>query len=160
MTGRVNGSAGHLANADLVAFPEQGVELAAVALELRARIEDLAEHVLHDRDIGADGDLAAKLLLEIGRRRQMIGMNVRLEQPLHVEAAFFHERDDLVSGFRGCPARRSVIIEHAVDNRGHIRRWILEHVACGIGRLVKKREHLWVEHRNLRRVPARAFPSI
>ena len=43
-----------------VAVVEEAVELRAVAGELRAGVEDLAEHLLHPHDLAADGELAAE----------------------------------------------------------------------------------------------------
>jgi hypothetical protein len=77
---------GHLADLVGVAIVEQPVELAAVALELGAFVEDLAEGVLHDGDVLADADLAAQLLLDIGRGRQVVGVDMGLDQPLELEA--------------------------------------------------------------------------
>jgi hypothetical protein len=56
-----------LAQPEGVAVPEQHVELAAVALELGAGVEDLAEYVLDRGDLGADRELAAELLLDVRR---------------------------------------------------------------------------------------------
>ena len=50
-----------------VAVLEQTVELAAVALEFGAFVEDLAEGLLHDGDLLADAELAAELALDVGR---------------------------------------------------------------------------------------------
>jgi hypothetical protein len=74
--------------ADLVgvAVLEQGVELRAVALELGAFVEDLAEGVLHDHDLVADADLAAELLLDVGRGGQVVGMDMGLDDPLQLQA--------------------------------------------------------------------------
>ena len=73
--------AGHAADLVGVAILEQPVELAAVALELGALVEHLAEGVLHDGDVLADADLAAELALDVGRGRQVVGMDMGLDQP-------------------------------------------------------------------------------
>jgi hypothetical protein len=73
---------------------EQRVELRAVALELGAFVEDLAEGVLHDHDLAADADLAAELLLDVGRSRQVVGMDVGLDDPLKLQAVFLDVLDD------------------------------------------------------------------
>ena len=65
---------------------EQPVELAAVALEFGALVEDLAERLLHDDDGVADADLAAELVLDIGRGRKMVGVDMGLDQPFELEA--------------------------------------------------------------------------
>jgi hypothetical protein len=58
----------------------------AVALELGAFVEDLAEGVLHDGDLVADADLAAELFLDVGRGRQVVGMDMGLDQPFQLQA--------------------------------------------------------------------------
>ena len=68
-----------------VAVLEQAVELAAVALELGAFVEDLAEGLLNDGDLVADAELAAELLLDVGRGGEVIGMNMRFDQPFELE---------------------------------------------------------------------------
>ena len=84
--GRVHGEGRHAADRVGVAVLEQPVELAAVALELGAFVEDLAEGLLHDGDVLADADLAAELALDIGRGRQVVGMDMRLDQPFELQA--------------------------------------------------------------------------
>jgi hypothetical protein len=71
-----------------VAVLEEGVELRAIALELGAFVEDLAEGVLHDHDLVADADLAAELVLDVGRSGKVVGMDVGLDDPLKLEAVF------------------------------------------------------------------------
>ena len=104
--------------ADLVgvAVLEQPVELAAVALELGAFVEHLAEGVLHDGDVLADADLAAELALDIGRGRQVVGMDMRLDQPFERQAAAPDEGDDRVGRGIGDAAGGIVDVHHAVDH--------------------------------------------
>ncbi len=78
-----------LADVKAVAFLEQLVELAAVALELGALVEDLAEGVLHHGDLVADADLAAEVFLQIGRGGQVVGMDVGFENPRKFKAFVF-----------------------------------------------------------------------
>ena len=102
---------------ECVAVVEQPVELAAVALELGAGIEDLAEHVLHDGDVLADAELAAELLLDIGRGRKMIGMDVGLENPIKLEIVSADMSRS--AGRRSRNAVRpadEVIVEHRIDD--------------------------------------------
>ena len=63
------------------------------------------------------------------------------------------DRDELIGSLGRCAPSGSVEIEHAVDDGSGVGRRVLEHIARGIRGLVEEREHLWVEHRNLRRVP-------
>ena len=81
MAGGVQGKAGHAANGIGIAIDKQPVKLAAVALKLGAFVEDLAEDVLHDGDLVADADLAAKFALDIGRGRQVVGVDMRFDDP-------------------------------------------------------------------------------
>ena len=59
-------NAPHGADCILIAISKQPVELAAIALEFGAFIEDLAEHILHDANLVADANFPAKLGLDIG----------------------------------------------------------------------------------------------
>ena len=78
MAGGVHDEGGHLADLERVPDLEECVELAAVALELGALVEDLAEGLLPHGDPGADADLPAELLLDVGRRREVVGMDMGL----------------------------------------------------------------------------------
>lgn len=96
MAGRVNRECGQRADLIAVAILEQAVELAAVALELGAFVEDLAEGVLDDGDVLADADLAAELALYVGRSGKVVGMDMGLDQPFEIEAVLFDESDDRI----------------------------------------------------------------
>ena len=74
----------HATDAVGVSILEQPVELAAIALELRALIEDLAENLLDNPDVLPNAQLAAAFLLNIGCRRQMVGMGMGFDQPLEL----------------------------------------------------------------------------
>src|SRR5690606_38570570 len=76
----------HRADPVAVSIIEQPVELRSVALEPGAFVEYLAEGLLDDGDILADGKLAAQLLLNIRSRGKVIGMDVRLDQPFEFPA--------------------------------------------------------------------------
>jgi hypothetical protein len=126
------------AERELVAVAEQPVELAAVALELGAGVEHLAEGLLHHDDVVADAELAAEFLLHIGRRRQVIGMHMGLEHPFAHQTPVAHIGDDLVGrGGRGAPGG-GIVVEHRVEHRAGLRRRIGDHVAHGVGRLVEE----------------------
>ncbi len=53
---------------ETVAIVEQSVEFHPVPGKLRAEVEDLPEYLLYVDDLTADGELAAKLFLQIRRR--------------------------------------------------------------------------------------------
>jgi hypothetical protein len=103
---------------EAVALAEQPVELRPVAPELGAFVEHLAEGVLHDADVLADADPAAQPLLQIGRGRQVVGVDVGLEYPLHLQPFGPHMGDDGIGRGGVGPPARVVEIEHAVDYCG------------------------------------------
>ena len=114
----VEGDQGDVAVHQRLAVDEQPVELGAVAGEAGAPVEDLAEHVLHRDDVRPDGELPAELLLQVGSGGKVVGMGVRLEQPLDLQDLPPGERDDVVGGPGAGAARGVVEIEDAVDDRG------------------------------------------
>ena len=63
-----------------------------------------------------DRDPAAGLGFEVGRRGQMIGMDVGLENPGEMERMRAQIAKDAVGGGRGGAARADVEIEHRVDD--------------------------------------------
>ena len=149
------GVAGHMQHrrlqpADLepVTVVEQVVELAAVAAEVGPLVEDLAEDLLHGEDFMANRQLTAELFLEIGRRRQVIGMGVRLEQPLNRETFGFYVINERIGrSVRGAPGRR-IIVEHAVDDGAGVGGGIAHDMADGEGGFVEER----LDYRALARI--------
>ena len=99
-----------------IAVAQQAIELRAVAGELGAFVEDLAERLLHGVYLGADRQLAAELLLQIGRGGEMVCMRVRLEQPVDGEALVAHIRDDRVGRSGGGASGRLIEVEDRVDD--------------------------------------------
>src|SRR5690606_22311844 len=76
-----------IADAQRLAIEQQGIELAAIRDELIVEIEFLLERLLHGEDAPADADRRCRaaigqLPLEPRRRTQMIGMRVRLQDPV------------------------------------------------------------------------------
>lgn len=61
------------------------VELRFVGHELRLEAVNLHKRRLDDADVGADGNAASGAGPEILRARQVIGVRVRLENPLHLQ---------------------------------------------------------------------------
>ena len=96
MSRHVQGAGGQGADGEFLIRLEQAAELRPVLLSL-AR-EDVRERVLHGADARTDADAPADLLLQIGRGGQMVGMGVRLQQPLHCQPAFAHEVHHAVGG--------------------------------------------------------------
>ena len=84
------------ANRKGVAVFKQVVELAAVGSEFRLQMEDALEHVLHLGDLAADGNFAAQVLAQIGRRREVVGMGMGFQNPVHRQVLLAHESDQLI----------------------------------------------------------------
>ena len=116
MAGRVQDVAAQLPNMEAIAFDEKLVELASVALEFGAFVEDLAEGVLNDLDAITDADFAADMVLNIGGGGEVVGVDVAFEKPFDVQAFFFDKGDDFVGGLGICAAGRIVKVKDAVDN--------------------------------------------
>jgi hypothetical protein len=107
----------HLPDVETVAVAEQPVELRPVAAEFGAFVEHLPERVLHDGDLLSDPDAPANPLLEVGRSGQVVGMDVRLEEPFHDKPLAPHMIDDRVGRPGVRAAARVVEVENAVDDR-------------------------------------------
>jgi len=72
----------HLTDVVGIAVLEQGIELAAVALEFGAFVEHFTKGLLHNHDLVADTDLATQTLLNIGCGTQVIGVDVGFDDPV------------------------------------------------------------------------------
>ena len=57
------------------------IKLRTIGREVRLKIENTFEYLLHLADVVPNGDLATQMLLQIRRRGQMIGMRVRFKYP-------------------------------------------------------------------------------
>ena len=130
---------------------KEAVELRAVSRESRALVEHFRKDVLDRANFATDGKRAAELLFEIGRGREMIGVIVRFEEPLHAQALLTDVLDHCVCELeRGSP-RRLVEVENAVDDGRVSRRGIVGNVSGRKGRFVEERlddRHLGVRRRN------------
>ncbi|EXI71514.1 MAG: hypothetical protein AW07_03576 [Candidatus Accumulibacter sp. SK-11] len=104
------------ADHDRLAIGKEMVELAAVGGESRSGVEQLAEHALHDGHLPADRCPSAELFLEVGSGREVIGVNVRLEDPLDAGAGLGDAVDQSVGIVGSDPCRLRVVVEHAVDD--------------------------------------------
>ena len=138
MARRVEHVAAHLADVETVALFEQRVELAAVALELGAFVEDLAECVLHHGDTVADTDLAAQLVLQVGRGGEMVGVDVAFEDPFDGQVLGTDVIDDPVGGIGVGAARGVVEVQHAVDDGAGAAVRFADNIGYGESRLVKE----------------------
>ena len=138
MAGRMHCVSCHGPDLVALAVAEQPVELRTIALELGAFVEDLAEGVLYDGDILTDPEFSSKLILDKGSCRQMIGMNVGLDDPLELEPAVPDMRNDPVGALVGDAAGRIVDIHHGVHDSARGRRGILHDIGNRIRLVVEK----------------------
>ena len=137
MSRRVQDPTAKRANPERIAFAEQAVELAAVALELRPLVEDLAERVLHHGDLLANADLAADTLLYIGRGGQVIGMDMGFKDPDRVKPLGPHMVDHPVGGTGIGPPRGIVEIQHGIDDGAGPAFRVAHNIGDSVRRLVK-----------------------
>ncbi len=84
MSGNMQRHCVQMPDRECCAVGEQMIELAAVPAEFLAGVEKAAKGLLHGRDALADGELSAHLLLQPRRSRQVVGMGVCFEVPLHL----------------------------------------------------------------------------
>ena len=109
----------HVQIADLepVAIREQPVEIAIRVERARCVIEvrpdpgDVA-------DLRADGGLRAEPVAQPGRRHQVIGMRMGVEDPFDLEPLARDEIEDLLRAVVACARLGRVEILHHVDQRG------------------------------------------
>ena len=131
-------SALQFADPEGFAIGEQVIELRSVPLEIGASVEQFAEHFLHADDILAYSKLAAQLLLQIRRSRDVIGMGVRFYQPRYGQFVRLDIFDDKIGRAVGGAARTGCIIQNRIDNCRFIRRRIVHDIGDRVGRRVEE----------------------
>jgi hypothetical protein len=114
---RVQGDRVEFADPEALAVSEQPVELASIALEFGASIEDLAEYVLDDADALADAECTAEPLLNVGCGREVVRVDVGLEDPVDLEPLLANEGDELIRRLHRSAAGGGIVIQYGVDNR-------------------------------------------
>src|SRR6516225_5053299 len=92
----VQGDRVEVADSEALVIDEQMVKLAAVALELGPSVENLAEDVLNDADVLAYAERAAEPFLDVGRSREVVRVDVGLQDPFDLEPPLPDEGDELV----------------------------------------------------------------
>ena len=125
-----------------IAIFEERIELAPVALELRAFIEHLAKRILDNDDLLSDADLTAQLVLNIRGRAQVVGMDMRFNNPFKGEPAILDLFDQRVGMFISDPTGRIINIHHTVDDRTCRAGGVLHDIADRVGDLVKETLHV------------------
>ena len=138
VAGNVKRDTFQLAEAEGFAIVEQLVELRPVTLEIGPGIEQLAEHFLHANDLAPDGELAAELGLQIGRRRNVVGMRMRLDQPDHFQIIGSDVFDNPIGGAIRGPPRRGFEIEDRIDDRGLTGLGVVHYIGHRIGCFVEE----------------------
>jgi hypothetical protein len=63
--------------------------------------------------MGTDAERAAELFLQITRRRKMVGVDVRLQNPFDAQPLGFNRLGDGIGGVRPNPSGGGIIVEHA-----------------------------------------------
>ena len=104
--------------ANLKGFPvrNQAVKLRAVLPESWFKVKDAFEDRLNGCNTAADQSVAAQLLLEIGRCRQVISMCVGLDDPFHFEAVILDKPNHLVCRRCAGATGLGVIVQDRVDD--------------------------------------------
>lgn len=138
MAGNVERYSLDIAQAECLAIGEQVIELRSVTFEFGSGIEQLAEDFLHANDLATDGELSSKPFLQIGRGRDVIGMSMRLDLPLHFQTIRSYVFDDAVGRSVGSAPRCRLKVEDRIDNRRLARGRVVQNVGDRIGRLVEK----------------------
>ena len=117
---------------------EQVVELTSVLREARAGIEQRTEDLLHGRDVLADAQSPAQRLAQVRRRREVVGVYMRFENPLHLGAQLPDPCDEPISAGRTGAPRLGVVVQHAVDQRALHRAAIQHQITHGPRRWIEE----------------------
>ncbi len=112
MSWHMNRPAGQAADGKRRSVVEQVVELRPVEPELRFQIEEFLEHPLYTANVLAYCYLATQAALQVWRGRHVVGVRMRLENPLDTQFVRAHKRNDLISTCRRCPPRLGVVVQH------------------------------------------------
>src|SRR5262249_38294473 len=111
------------------------------------------EGFLHGNDVLADAEFSTEPLLNVGRRRKVIGMRVGFDQPPNSELIELNIADDRVSRFIADAPSGVVDVHHGVDDSTRQRGGILRHIADRVRLWVKKGSNLrhnghgyWIAH--------------
>ena len=76
---------------------EQMIKLTAICMKPLIFIEDFTEDLLNDRYLIPNCGFAAKLASNIGRRGEMVGMDVCVDDPLTAQVIAFDILNEFVS---------------------------------------------------------------
>ena len=141
VAGGVEGERLHRADFVGVAIFKERVELRTIALELGAFVEDFAKGLLHVDDLGADADFPAELLLQVRRGRQVVGVDMGLDDPLCPQTLFLNKFNDLTGAIEGQRAAGLIEFHHRVDDGAGVSVRFLHHIGDRVRSLVKEARH-------------------
>ena len=136
---------------ECVALSEQLIELAAVALEFGAGVKRLAKYFLYVSDVRTNAGLAAQLLMQVRRGRQVIRVYVGLQNPLDLQIVAADVLDNLVCRTHVGGASGVIKIQDRIENGTGLAVRVAHHITEGIGGFIKKMlndrvahgSHLW-----------------
>src|SRR5579863_10432329 len=85
-----------------------------------------------------DGDLPSQSFAQIRRRRQVIGVDMGLQQPVHLQSMHLDMGNERIGRGGGGAARGGIKVEHAVDDRREASGGIMDDIGDREGRLVEE----------------------
>ena len=139
----------NVANRERVAVRKKPVELTAIRCEV-GQVEYAFEYLLHRRYLCTYCGLSAELLLQVRCTAQVVGMDMRFENPVDGECVFIDVFDKRVGRRRRRPPGCCVVVEHRVDDGGTARGRVTDNVGHCKRCIVKERFHIGSGHDGLR----------
>ena len=133
-----------VADAKALFIFEKHIELAAITGEARLGIEQRAKDFLHLGNVRTDGGMAAELAFEVSRRREVVGVHVGFQHPLHGGLELCHTIDQAIRRSGAGAPGLGVVVQHAVDQCALKGFTIHDQIADGRGRLVVEGVHVKV----------------
>ena len=86
----------------------------------------------------ADRGLATQLFADIGRGREVVGVDMGIDDPLDRQALGLHKCDQTVGRHGGGPPGRGVIVQQRVDDGAGLGFRVGDHIADRVGRLIEE----------------------
>ena len=129
-----------IADRKRVAVREQAVPLRAVRREIRQVVDRLPQ-LLHVGDLLADRGRRAELLLQVDGGGEMVGVRMRVEDPVDGQAALRDHREHLVGGLVRYAAGLGIVVEHRIDDGRTAGRRVLDQIRDAACRLVIEAGH-------------------
>ena len=121
-----------------VAFLEQLVELAAIALEFCAGIKRLAKYLLNIANVGTNSGFAAQFVMQVRRRRQVIRVYVGFQDPLDLQVVAADVLNNLISRAHIGASCGVVKIQDRIENGAGLAVRVTHHITECIGGFIKK----------------------